>query len=53
LPAKVRTFIDLLIKYFHRMGDPCKQAGDGPANSGKAVIATPEERAAPERRAAG
>jgi DNA-binding transcriptional LysR family regulator len=53
LPAKVRTFIDLLIKYFHRMGDPCKQAGDGAGNSGKAVIATREERAAPDRRAAG
>lgn len=51
LPAKVRTFIDLLIKYFHQMGDPCKQDGKSAGDSGKAGIATPEERAAPERRA--
>jgi DNA-binding transcriptional LysR family regulator len=53
LPAKVRTFVDQLIKYFHRVGDQCKQVVDGPGNSGKAAIATLEERAAPERRAAG
>jgi len=53
LPAKVRTFIDLLIKYFHEIGDPCAQAGKNPAGSVKPAIATSEERTAPKQRATG
>jgi hypothetical protein len=53
LPAKVRTFIDLLVKYFHQIGDPCTQARKMPGNSGKPAIATPEQRAAPKQLAPG
>lgn len=53
LPAKVRTFIDLLIKYFHEMGDPCAQAGKSPAGSIKPAITASKERTAPKQRAAG
>jgi DNA-binding transcriptional LysR family regulator len=53
LPAKVRTFIDLLVKYFHEIGDPCTQARKIPGNSDKPVIAASEQRTAPQQRAAG
>jgi DNA-binding transcriptional LysR family regulator len=53
LPAKVRTFIDLLVKYFHQIGDPCAQARTTPGNSGKPTTATSEQRAAPKQVAHG
>jgi DNA-binding transcriptional LysR family regulator len=53
LPAKVRTFIDLLVKYFHQIGDPCTLAGKIPADSGKPEVAAPEQRTAPKRLATG
>jgi hypothetical protein len=53
LPAKVRTFIDLLVKYFHQIGDPCTQARKISSNSGKPVIAAPGERTAPKQVAPG
>jgi DNA-binding transcriptional LysR family regulator len=53
LPAKVRTFIDLLVKYFHQLGDPCQQANKIPGSSGKPAIATSERRTAPKQLANG
>jgi len=53
LPAKVRTFIDLLVKYFHQIGDPCTQVGKTPAGSGKHAITTLEQGTAPKQLATG
>jgi hypothetical protein len=49
LPVKVRTFIDLLVKYFHQLGDPCQRARKISDNSGEPVVAVTEQRVAPKQ----